>query len=156
VIAISAIAFGVTLIVFALSRNLMLSVILLFPVGLSMMLQMASSNTLIQAMTPDYLRGRVMAVYSMVFMGLAPFGALFAGSVAKVIGAPGVVALGGSWGILAGLWFARLLPQVRAEARQLIVARQAGAGDPPEETTLGFSLAQGRPAAENASKEVSS
>ena len=52
---------------------------LLIPVGFSMMLQMASSNTLIQSMVPDRLRGRVMSVYSMMFMGMAPFGALFAG-----------------------------------------------------------------------------
>jgi MFS family permease len=149
-IGASAIAFGGTLILFSLSRNLAVSVALLYPVGLSMMLQMASSNTLIQAMTPDHLRGRVMAVYSMVFMGAAPFGALFAGSMANLLSAPGVVALGGSWSIVAGIWFARVLPRFRAQARQLIVARQAGAGDPAEETTLGFSLAQGRPATEDA------
>ena len=45
-----------------------------------MMVQMASSNTLIQAMVPDHLRGRVMSVYSMMFMGMAPFGALSAGA----------------------------------------------------------------------------
>jgi MFS family permease len=149
-IAASAVAFGVTLILFSLSRTLWLSVFLLFPVGLSMMTQTASSNTLIQGMVPDELRGRVMAVYSMVFMGMAPFGALFAGTVADLLGAPGVVALGGCWSIIAGLSFARVLPQIRGDARRLIVARQAGAGDPPEETTLGFSLAQGRAAVEKA------
>ena len=48
-----------------------------------MMVEMAASNTLIQAMVPDALRGRVMAVYSMMFMGMAPFGALFAGWLAE-------------------------------------------------------------------------
>ena len=48
-----------------------------------MMVQMAASNTLLQAMVPDALRGRVMALYSMMFMGMAPFGALFAGWVAE-------------------------------------------------------------------------
>ena len=57
-----------------------LSVLLLVPVGFSMMTQMASSNTLIQAMVPDRLRGRTMAVYSMMFMGMAPIGALLAGA----------------------------------------------------------------------------
>jgi hypothetical protein len=70
--------------------------------------------------------------------------------MANLLGAPGVVALGGSWSIVAGLWFARVVPKIRGEARQLIVARQAGSGDPVEETTLGFSLAQGRSAAEDA------
>jgi len=141
-IAVSAVGFGASLILFSFSRSLLLSVVLLFPVGLSMMTQMAASNTLIQAMVPDHLRGRVMAAYSMVFMGMAPFGSLIAGSAAGAIGAPNVVALGGCWGVIAGLCFARMLPAVRKEARQLIVAQQPGAGEPAEETTVGFSLAQ--------------
>ena len=75
------------MIVFSLSRTFWLSAVLLVPVGASMMVQMASSNTLIQSMVPDALRGRVMAVYSMMFMGMAPFGALWAGWVAERIGA---------------------------------------------------------------------
>ena len=60
------------------------------------MVQMASSNTLIQSMVPDRLRGRVLAVYSMMFMGMAPFGALTAGALAHHLGAPWTVALGRS------------------------------------------------------------
>ncbi|MGA8271070.1 MAG: MFS transporter, partial [Candidatus Sulfotelmatobacter sp.] len=74
--------FGASLIVFALSHNFWVSVILLLPVGYAMMLQMACSNTLIQVMVPDALRGRVMAVYSMMFMGMAPIGALLGGAFA--------------------------------------------------------------------------
>jgi MFS family permease len=144
-IAMSAMGFGVSLILFSLSRNLLLSVLLLFPVGLSMMTQMASSNTLIQAMVPDALRGRVMAAYSMVFMGMAPFGSLIAGSAAGLVGAPAVVALGGCWSVIAGLSFARMLPTVAPEVRQLIIAQQSSAGEPSEETTTGFSLAQTSP-----------
>ena len=48
---------------------------------------MSSSNTLIQAMVPDHLRGRVMAMYTMMFMGMAPFGSLFAGAAAEHLGA---------------------------------------------------------------------
>ena len=59
-------------------------------------------NTLIQAMVPDALRGRVMALYSMMFMGMAPFGALFAGWVAERFGAPMTVALGGVVCLVAG------------------------------------------------------
>jgi MFS family permease len=111
-----------------------------------MITQMACSNTLIQAMTPDHLRGRVMAAYSMVFMGMAPFGSLLAGLLGDVLGAPAVVGLGGAWSVIAGLSFARMLPIIRGEARQLIVAQQSSAGEPAEETTTGFSLAQNRPA----------
>ena len=58
------------------------------------MLQMSSSNTLIQAMVPDELRGRVMALYTMMFMGMAPFGSLFAGAAAHRLGAPLTVSIG--------------------------------------------------------------
>lgn len=78
-----------------------------------MMVQMAASNTLLQMMVPDALRGRVMSLYSMMFMGMAPLGSLLAGSLAEVIGAPGTVAGGGALCMLAALWFRRRLPQIR-------------------------------------------
>src|SRR6202008_1827405 len=108
--AIGAASFGVALVLFSMSRTFWLSALLLVPVGASMMVQMASSNTLIQAMTPDSLRGRVMAVYSMMFMGMAPFGALFAGSVAERIGAPRTVMIGGFICIGAAMIFGLRLP----------------------------------------------
>jgi MFS family permease len=132
---VSAAGFGAALVLFSTSRTLWLSVLLLVPVGGSMMVQMASSNTLVQAMVPDALRGRVMAVYSMMFMGMAPFGALFAGSVAERIGAPHTVVFGGVVCIGAAILFALRLPSIRAEARQLIVAQGLAGGDPPAEVT---------------------
>jgi MFS family permease len=87
--------FGVGLLLFSWSRSFGLSLLLLIPVGYFLMLQMACTNTLIQAMVPDHLRGRVMALYSMVFMGMAPLGALAAGAVAQRLGAPLTVAAGG-------------------------------------------------------------
>jgi MFS family permease len=116
-------AFGAALIVFSLSRTFWLSAVLLVPVGASMMVQMASSNTLIQSMVPDALRGRVMAVYSMMFMGMAPFGALWAGWVAGRIGAPLTVATGGIVCLVGATAFGLRLPALRDEARQLIVAQ---------------------------------
>jgi MFS family permease len=70
---------------------------LLVPVVYAMMIEMAASNTLIQAMVPDNLRGRVMAVYSMMFMGMAPIGALIAGLLAQRFGAPRTVMPFVSW-----------------------------------------------------------
>jgi MFS family permease len=134
-VAFACAGFGVSLILFAFSRNLWLSVCLLLPVGFSMMLQMSSSNTLIQAMVPDHLRGRVMAVYSMMFMGMAPFGAFFAGAMADRVGAPITLSLGAIAAIGgAGLFWLRL-PTFRGEARRLIVAQSAAGGDPAEMTT---------------------
>src|SRR5438445_12582903 len=95
---------------FALSRSFWLSVVLLLPVGYFIMLQMASSNTLIQAMVPDALRGRAMAVYSMMFMGLAPVGALLGGALADRLGAPMTVAIGGLASVAGAWWFGVQLP----------------------------------------------
>ena len=127
----AAAGFGVSLIAFSLSRRFWLSEALLVPVGFSMMVEMAASNTLIQAMVPDRLRGRVMAVYSMMFMGMAPFGALLAGALAQRVGAPGTVASGGAACIAGALVFGWRLPRLRGEGIQLIVAQEALAGKPP-------------------------
>ncbi|HEX8091652.1 MAG TPA: MFS transporter [Blastocatellia bacterium] len=132
-VAVSSAGFGVGLILFSLSRTFWLSAALLVPVGLSMMVQMASSNTLIQTMVPDHLRGRVMAVYSMMFMGMAPVGSLLAGVLAGRLGAPATVAAGGTVCILGASIFALRLPGLRAEARQLIVAQQMIGGVPAEQ-----------------------
>ena len=134
-IARAATAFGVTLIVFSFSRQLWLSVALLVPVGFSMLLQMSSSNTLIQSMVPDRLRGRVMAVYSMMFMGMAPLGALAAGTLAGLIGAPGTIAAGGCVCIVGALVFWRRLPHLTAEGRRLIIAQETAGGQPPGQRT---------------------
>jgi MFS family permease len=120
-VAFSAAGFGTGLILFSLSRWFGLSIVLLLPVGFSMMIQMASSNTLIQAMVPDNLRGRVMAVYSIMFMGMAPFGALLAGALAHSLGAPATVAICGAVCIVAAVVFWLRSPAFRYEARQVIV-----------------------------------
>jgi MFS family permease len=134
-VAFSCGGFGVSLILFSLSRNFWLSAALLLPVGFGMMLQMSSSNTLIQAMVPDHLRGRVMAVYSMMFMGMAPFGAFLGGALADRLGAPLTVAMGAVACIGGAALFGLQLPKIRVEARQLIVAQGMAAGAPPEEMT---------------------
>jgi MFS family permease len=135
-IALSCAGFGVSLIVFAASRYFWLSTALLIPVGFCIMLQMACSNTLIQSMVPDALRGRVMAVYSMMFMGMAPFGALLGGALADRLGAPTTVSTGAVASILGAIWFGRRLPEFRGEARQLILAQAAVGGEPAEEMTV--------------------
>jgi MFS family permease len=131
-IALAAIGFGLSLMAFSLVRTLWLGVALLLPVGFAMMTQMAASNTLIQSMIPNHLRGRVMAVYSMMFMGMAPIGALLAGLLAAWLGATTPVAAGGAFCLLGGLVFLQRLPRLRGEARQLILAQQVvPAPEPP-------------------------
>ncbi len=132
-VLLSSAGFGATLILFGISKNFWLSVALLVPVGYCMMVEMASSNTLIQSMVPDRLRGRVMAVYSMMFMGMAPIGALGAGVVAHHLGAPLTVAIGGMACMLGSVAFGMRLPVMRMEARRLILAQGLAGGDPPQE-----------------------
>ncbi len=134
-VAVACAGFGVSLILFSFSRNFTLSTILLLPVGFCMMLQMSSSNTLIQAMVPDELRGRVMAVYSMMFMGMGPFGAFLGGALADRLGAPITVAMGAVASIGGAALFWLQLPQMRVEARRLIVAQAMTGGSPAEEVT---------------------
>jgi len=132
-VAVCCGGFGVSLILFAFSKSFWLSVLLLLPVGYFIMLQMASSNTLIQVMVPDALRGRAMALYSMMFMGMAPVGALLGGALSDRLGAPLTVALGGLASLAGAWWFGMQLPKIRAEARQLIVAQAMAGGEPAEE-----------------------
>ena len=138
-VAVCCGGFGLSLILFAFSKSFWLSVLLLLPVGYFIMLQMASSNTLIQVMVPDALRGRAMALYSMMFMGMAPVGALLGGALSDRLGAPLTVALGGLASLAGAWWFGMQLPKIRAEARQLIVAQAMAGGEPAEEmnTPLG-------------------
>ena len=139
-IALAAGGFGVSITLFSLSRNFWLSAALLVPVGFCMMLETSSSNTLLQAMVPDELRGRVMSLYSMMFMGMAPFGAFFGGALADRIGAPLTVALGGVACVGAALVFGLRLPTIRVEARQLILAQAVAGGEPSEEMTTRLSI----------------
>lgn len=125
--------FGVSLMLFAASKSFWISVLLLLPVGYFIMLQMASSNTLIQVMVPDALRGRVMALYSMMFMGMAPLGALLGGALADRLGAPMTVAIGGIASVAGAWWFGVQLPKIRGEARKLILAQAMAGGGPAEE-----------------------
>ena len=94
-IAFCSAGFGVSLVLFSLSTSFWISIGLLLPVGFFMVGQMASSNTLIQTLVPDHLRGRAMAAYSMMFIGMAPFGSLLAGLLAQRLGAPHTVAIFG-------------------------------------------------------------
>jgi MFS family permease len=131
----ASMGFGASLILFSVSRSFLVSVLLLLPAGFCMLLQMSSSNTLIQTMVPDALRGRVMAVYSMMFMGMAPFGALLAGAAANRLGAPLTVALGGAICIVGSVIFGSRWRALRVEARQLILGQGMASGEPPEEMT---------------------
>jgi MFS family permease len=104
-IALSLVRFGVGLILFSLSRNFWLSLALLPLVGSGFMLPMSAANTLLQTLTPDQLRGRVMSLFLMMFMGAPPLASLLSGSLALHIGAPLTVALTGVACLAGAVWF---------------------------------------------------
>jgi MFS family permease len=121
----AAACFAVALAGFAVSGAMWLSCVMLFVAGFAVMLQVGASNTLIQSMVPDHLRGRAMSVYSMMYIGVGPFGALAAGFAAGGLGVRVTTLAGAVVCLLASAMFALRLPSIRPVARQLIRDQQA-------------------------------
>ena len=119
VILVNTIVFGVGLIGFALSHWLWVSLVFMAIAGFGMMVQMASTNTVIQTIVDEEKRGRVMSFYTMSFLGTAPFGSLLAGWLSTRIGAPRTVLLSGVLCIATAAWFARELPAIRELVRPI-------------------------------------
>lgn len=122
-IVVATITFGGSLMIFSLSRSVWLSLLILPFVGGGMMVEMASTNTILQTIVDDQMRGRVMAFYAMAFLGTAPLGSLLAGFVADHIGPMKTIFLGGLSCVLAGAVFAMRLPKLRARVRPIYIER---------------------------------
>ena len=116
-IPFATIAFGTALIVFSLSRNQWLSIAILSVVGFGQIVQMASSNTVIQTVVDERKRGRVMSIYNMAFQGTAPFGSLMAGALGEKIGAPHTVMAGGIMCMLIASLYLWRLPTMQKHLR---------------------------------------
>jgi MFS family permease len=121
IVPAAAILFGVGLLILSFSRNFPLSLVLMVFIGLGMMMQTAASNTIIQTITDDDKRGRVMSFYTMAIMGTAPFGSLMAGGLAKIIGTPATIFAGGIATIIGALFFLRKLPELKTLVRPIYV-----------------------------------
>jgi MFS family permease len=121
IVPLSTILFGTGLLALSFSRIFPLSLILMVFVGLGMMMQTAASNTILQTITDDDKRGRVMSFYTMAIMGTAPFGSLLAGSMAKVIGTPVTIFAGGLSCIIGAIFFMRKLPELKALVHPIYV-----------------------------------
>ena len=106
---IAALAFSVLEIFFAFSHLYVLSLILIAAVGFAMIAFSANSNTALQTVTPDHLRGRVMSVYMLVFAGSVPLGNLFTGGLAHLYGAPISLLVGACLSLIAAIvgWILR-------------------------------------------------
>jgi MFS family permease len=120
-IAISAALFGAGLVAFSQSHWLWLSLVLMFFVGLGMMQELASSNTIIQTILEEDKRGRVMSYYAMAFTGMAPFGSLLAGTLASRLGAQNALLITGASCIAGAIWFAAKLPDIRRVVRPIYI-----------------------------------
>ena len=119
VIPIASAVFGVGLICFGLSRVLWLSMLLMLVTGFGMMQGVTASNTILQTLVDEKMRGRVMSYYTMAFVGMAPFGSLLAGALASAIGAPRTVMVSGVACILGSLWFWTQLKSIRKQMRPI-------------------------------------
>lgn len=122
-IAIATSIFSLGLLFFSFSRNIYLSVGLMLFTGFGMMMQMASTNTLLQTLVDDDKRGRVMSLYVMAFMGTAPFGSFMAGTLASTIGAPYTVLSSGIICLTAAILFYKNLPTLRKNIRPIYVQK---------------------------------
>jgi MFS family permease len=122
-IAIASGIFGIGLIAFSLFHLFWLSLFLLLLTGFGMMIQMASSNTVLQTIVDDDKRGRMMSLYVMAFMGAGPFGSLLGGSLASMIGVPTTLMLGGASCILGSFLFTKKLPLLRELVRPIYMRK---------------------------------
>jgi MFS family permease len=120
-IVIAAALFGAGLIALAFSRLLWLSLLLMLVTGFGSMVQMASSNTMLQTLSDDDKRGRVMGFYTIAYRGMVPIGSLLAGTLAAGVGAPATLALCGVCCILGAAQFAGKLRVLREDIRPIYV-----------------------------------
>jgi MFS family permease len=123
VIVVATLGFGAGLILFTVSRVFWISLLLLLGVGCGWMVLIAASNTALQTLADNEMRGRVMSLFSTMIVGMAPFGSLLMGWAADQVGAPPVVAIGGGFCAVAGIVFALQLPRLRRAAKPILSAR---------------------------------
>lgn len=113
VIVLAASILGLGLMAFSISRHLPLSLLTMLFVGLGTILQVASSNTVLQTIVDEDKRGRVMSLFTMSFLGMTPFGNLLGGALAERIGAPTTLIIDGIICIIASIFLAKQLPSLR-------------------------------------------
>jgi len=123
IMVVATLGFGLALVLFTVARVFWISLLLLIGVGCGWMVLIAASNTALLTLADDDMRGRVMSLFSMMLVGMAPFGSLLAGWSADRVGAPLVVAIGGGLCALAGIIFARQLPRLQEAAKPILAAR---------------------------------
>jgi len=123
--AMAAAGFGGSLVLLSFSHSFGLSFLVMLLIGFTMVTGLDASNTLVQRIVPDELRGRVMAIWTMMLSGLAPFGSLVVGVLAQQFTARRTFAAGGMACIMGAMGFGFSLPILQREARKLILKRES-------------------------------
>lgn len=121
---------GLSLVALAFSKQLGVACVMLALNGFGAMVNMAATNTLIQSLVEERIRGRVMSFYTMSFLGTMPVGSFLGGTLATGFGLPLTVALAGGVSVIAAMWFYTRLPLVRAVARPVLQERGMMAPEP--------------------------
>jgi MFS family permease len=121
IIASASAVFGMGIMCFSLSKVFIISLCLLFVAGFGLMVQIVSSNTILQSIVEEDKRGRIMSIYATALIGMAPFGSLFAGILASWIGAPYTIIVSGTACIIGSLLFALMLPEIRKKVRPIYI-----------------------------------
>ena len=119
IIATTTFIFAFSLILFSFSKSITLSLIILLFCGYGMMMQTSGSNTILQTLSDDDMRGRVMSFYTVAFRGMAPFGSLMAGVLADSFGAPVTVLISGIVCLVVGILFSKNLKIIRIAAKPI-------------------------------------
>ncbi len=123
VIVAASLGLSLGLIAFSFSRVLWLSMLILPIVGAGLMLQAAASNTILQTVVDERLRGRVMAFYSVAIMGTQPIGSLLAGIAAERIGSEMTIFYGALACLAGAIWLGWKRPMLAQHIRPIYIER---------------------------------
>ena len=118
-ISFASLAAGISVTVFALSPWLPLSLLAIAVTGFGIVVNGMSVSTMLQTIVDDRMRGRVMGLFSMAFLGMYPLGSLAGGALAERIGAPATMAIGGGFCTVAAMLLWRRMPALRKHLRLL-------------------------------------
>jgi MFS family permease len=119
IIMYATLVFGAGLVAFSMTTSLWLACVVLAIAGCGFMEHLAATNTILQTIVEERLRGRVMSFYTMAFFGTVPIGSLIGGVIADRFGAPMTVRISGIVCLIGGAWFAYKLPAIRAVVRPI-------------------------------------
>jgi len=111
---------GFASLTFAMVNILNVAILILIALGTCTVMSMTSTNTALQILTPEEMRGRILSIWVMTALGLAPFGNLLAGWVAQSLGAPSTLAIGGSLCTAGALFIAVISKGRRPSTMRLV------------------------------------